>query len=120
MNLYIDDDSVDPLLIRLLRQAGHDVQRPQDVGKMGNHDAVHMRHAVTTSRVLLSHNHRDFQFLHELLIDARGHHAGILVVRRDNNRKRDLTPSDIVRAIANLLAAGATLADQLHVLNHWR
>ena len=120
MNLYLDDDSADPLLARLLRRAGHDVQVPQDVGRMGSHDAVHMRHAIDTSRVILTHNHRDFQFLHELLLAGGAHHAGILVVRRDNDRKRDLTASGIVRALTNLLAAGMAVADVLHVLNHWR
>jgi predicted nuclease of predicted toxin-antitoxin system len=120
MNLYLDDDSVRPLLIRLLRHAGHDVQLPRDVGRMGNHDAVHLRHAVQSNRVMLTHNHRDFQFLNELIMDAQGHHPGILVVRRDNDRKRDLTPSGIVRALTNLLAAQVPLADHLHVLNHWR
>ena len=66
MNLYLDDDSLDPLLVRLLRRANHDVQLPQDVGRRGNHDAAHMRHAVLTSRVLLSHNHHDFQLLLDL------------------------------------------------------
>jgi predicted nuclease of predicted toxin-antitoxin system len=120
MNLYLDDDSADPLLARLLRQAGHDVQLPQDVGRMGSHDAVHLRYAIDSGRVILSHNHRDFQFLHELLYAGQGHHPGILIVRRDNDRKRDLTASGIVRALANLLAAGIALADELHVLNHWR
>jgi predicted nuclease of predicted toxin-antitoxin system len=120
MNLYLDDDSVDPLLIRLLRRAGHDVQLPRDVGLMGSHDAAHLRHCVNSGRVVLTHNQRDFQFLHDLLVDAQGHHPGILVVRRDNDRKRDLTPSGIVRALTSLLAAGAALADHLHVLNHWR
>jgi predicted nuclease of predicted toxin-antitoxin system len=120
MNLYLDDDSVAPLLIRLLGQAGHDVQLPRDVGLMGSHDAVHLRYCVQTSRVILTHNQGDFQFLHDLLLDAQGHHPGILVVCRDNDRKRDLTPSGIVRALDNLLAAQAALADHLHVLNHWR
>jgi hypothetical protein len=120
MNLYLDDDSVSPVLVRLLQQAGHDVQLPRDVGRMGSHDAVHLRHAVRTGRVFLSHNHGDFQFLHDLLLDAQGHHPGILIVRRDNDRKRDLTPNGIVRALANLLAASVALADHLHVLNHWR
>jgi len=120
MNLYLDDDSVTPLLIRLLRHTGHDVQVPRDVGLMGSHDAAHLRQCVQTGRVMLTHNHSDFQFLHALLVDAQGHHPGILVVRRDNDRKRDLTPSGIVRALTNLLAAGVTVADQLHVLNHWR
>ena len=120
MNLYLDDDSVDPLLIRLLRRDSHDVELPRDVGRTGNHDADHLRHCVNTGRVILTHNHDDFQFLHSLVIDAQGHHPGILVVRRDNDRKRDLTASGIVRAIAKHLAAQAPLADQFQVLNHWR
>ena len=32
MRLYVDDDSVDPGLIRLLRRDGHDVQIPADAG----------------------------------------------------------------------------------------
>ena len=105
MNLYLDDDSADPLLARLLRQAGHDVQLPQDVGRMGSHDAVHLRYAIDSGRIILSHNHRDFQFLHDLVVDAQGHHPGILVVRKDNDPSRDLKPAGIVRAIRNLEAA---------------
>ena len=80
MNLYLDDDSVDAMLVRLLLQEGHDVQVPQAVGRGGSHDAVHLRHAIQTVRVILSHNQRDFQFLHELLSAAQGHHPGILIV----------------------------------------
>lgn len=120
MNLYIDDDSVAPLLIRLLRNSGHDVQVPRDVGAMGNADAAHLRHCIRAGRAIITHNHNDFQLLHDLLVEARGHHPGILAVRRDNDRKRDLTSAGIVRALDKLLAAGAPVADQLTVLNHWR
>ena len=36
MRLYLDDDSADPRLIRLLRGDGHDVQTPADVGLAGS------------------------------------------------------------------------------------
>jgi hypothetical protein len=32
MRLYVDDDSVDPDLIRFLRRDGHDIQIPAGVG----------------------------------------------------------------------------------------
>ena len=32
MRLYLDDDTAFPLLARLLRQAGHDVELPADAG----------------------------------------------------------------------------------------
>jgi hypothetical protein len=38
MRLTIDDDSVDPGLIRLLRRDGHDVQIPADAGLLGSSD----------------------------------------------------------------------------------
>ena len=55
-------------------------------------------------RVLLSHNYRDFEELHDLILAAQGHHPGLLVIRKDNDPRRDLKPSGIVRAIANLTA----------------
>jgi predicted nuclease of predicted toxin-antitoxin system len=120
MNLYLDDDSVDAVLIRLLRQAGHNVQIPADVGTSGEDDSVHLAHAIREDRVLLSHNHRDFRNLHNLIVQAQGHHPGILIVRKDNDPTRDLKPPGIVRAIRNLEQAGVPLRDEYHILNQWR
>jgi predicted nuclease of predicted toxin-antitoxin system len=120
MRLYLDDDSASTLLARLLRQAGHDVQLPADVGMAGEEDPVHLLQALREHRVLFSHNHHDFENLHNLIIFSGGHHPGILVVRKDNNPKRDLDERRIVRAIGRLLAAGVPLADHFYVLNHWR
>jgi hypothetical protein len=46
MRLYLDDDSVDAGLIRLLRRDGHDVQVPADVSLAGSSDQVHLAHAI--------------------------------------------------------------------------
>jgi len=120
MNLYLDDDSVDTLLVRLLRQAGHDVQIPADVGMSGEEDSVHLAYAIGADRVLLSDNHRDFRNLHNLVMQAKGHHSGILIVRKDNDPTRDLKPAGVVRAIRNLEQAAVPLKDEYHNLNHWR
>jgi predicted nuclease of predicted toxin-antitoxin system len=120
MRIYLDDDSAAPLLARLLRQAGHDVQLPADIGLTGEDDAVHLTHAAKDDRVLLTGNHRDFLNLHNLVMQVHGHHPGILVVRRDNDPKRDLTPPGIVRAIRNFLAANIRVPDEYVILNHWR
>ena len=103
-----------------IRQASHDVQVPTDAGLSGEDDAVHLTYAIKNGRVLLTGNHRDFLNLHNLLMQAAGHHPGILVVRRDNDPTRDLTPSGIVRAIRNLLAANVPVPDDYVILNHWR
>ena len=120
MRLYLDDDCVDPLLARLLVHAGHDVELPRDVGLSGKPDPVHLKHAITSARVFVTKNYRDFEYLHDLLMAAQGHHPGIFVVRQDNDPKRDLTPHGIVRAIANLEASNVPIPDGYHVLNHWR
>jgi hypothetical protein len=81
---------------------------------------VHLTHAVLDDRVLLTHNHDDFDELHNLVRVVGGHHPGVLVVCRDNNPKRDLDQKGIVRAIGKLVAAGVSIADQFTILNHWR
>jgi predicted nuclease of predicted toxin-antitoxin system len=120
MRIYLDDDSAAQLLARLLRQAGHEVQIPADVGLSGEDDAVHLTHAVKDDRVLLTGNHRDFLNLHNLIMQVHGHHPGILVARRDNDPKRDLTPRSIVRAIRNFQTSNIPVLDEYVILNHWR
>src|SRR5262245_15122591 len=120
MRLYLDDDSAATLLVQRLRNAGHDVQLPHTIGLSGEPDPVHLTHAISDTRVLLTKNYRDFEYLHNLIVMAKGHHPGILVVRQDNDPKRDLTPRGIVRAIAKLETAGVPVVDSYHVLNQWR
>ena len=120
MNIYLDDDSAQHLLVRLLQAAGHTVETPAQSAMAGKKDPVHFAHAITKGFVLLTHNHDDFEPLNELVIVAGGHHPGILTVRKDNDRKRDLKPAGIVRAIHNLIAAGVPINDDLTILNHWR
>jgi predicted nuclease of predicted toxin-antitoxin system len=121
MRLYIDDDSVDPSLIRLLRRDGHDVQVPADVGLAGSSDHAHLAHAIRQQRAIVTRNYGDFDDLHDLVIlAANGHHAGILVVLYDNNPRNAMSPGDIARAVRNLEKAGVAIADSYHELNHWQ
>ena len=120
MRVYLDDDMAAVLLAQLLSQAGPDGQWPVDVNMVGEDDSRHLAHAARENRVLLSRNHDDFENLHDLVAAVGGHHPGILIVRKDNNPKRDLSFPGIVRAIANLLAAGVPIVDQFIILNHWR
>ncbi len=120
MNLYLDDNVASPLLAKLLRKAGHDVQLPTDVGLSGDDDPVHFRHAAKNGGAIITGNHDHFKDLHWLVVDLKGHHPGVLAVRRDNDPKRDLKPAGIVRALRNLENATAPIADQFIVLNHYR
>ena len=119
MRLYVDDDSADPQLIRLLRRDGHDVQAPADVGLTGQRDQVHLAHAIRDQRAILTRNAADFKALHDLVVfAARGSHAGILIVLFDNNPRNNMSTGDIVRAVRNLEKAGVTITDSYHELNH--
>lgn len=120
MKVYLDDDSSSTLLVRLLRREGHDVITPADIAMAGSSDAEHFKKAIELDRVLITHNHDDFFQLDELIRTAGGHHPGLLVARRDNDKTKDMKPGDIARAVRNLIAAGVPLADELHILNHWR
>ncbi len=119
MRLYLDDDSVDPGLIRLLRRDGHDVQIPADVDLGGRSDQAHLAHAIRDRRAVLTRNYGDFQDLHDLVVSAaNGHHAGILVVLFDNNPRNTMSSGDIARAVRNLENAGVAIVDSYHELNH--
>ena len=107
-------------MAQLLRQAAHDVQLPADVGLAGRNVPIQLTHAIRQNRLFLTGNYEDFENLHDLIRQAGGHHPGILVIRRDNDPKRDLTARGIVVAIKNLLAANVPVPDQLIILNHWR
>lgn len=121
MRLYIDDDSVDGGLIRLLRRDGHDVQIPADVGLAGRSDQVHLAHAIREQRAILTRNYDDFDDLHVLVVVvAKGHHEGILIVRYDDNPRNNMSSRDVARAVRNLEAAGVPIADTRHELNHWQ
>jgi hypothetical protein len=120
LRIYIDDDLAGPLLATLLRRAGHDAVLPSSLGLTGETDPVHLTNAICERRVLLSGNHDDFEELHALILASSGHHPGILVVRSDNDRRRDLKPPGIVGAIRNFCDADVPLDDAFYVLNHWR
>ncbi len=120
MRLHLDDDAASTLLGKLLRRAAHDVQMPSEIGMRGAPDPVHLTRAIADGRICLTKNHDDFWLLHNLIIQAQGHHPGIFVVRQDNDPTRDLTPKGIVRAIRKFETAGVPIRNEFVVLNHWR
>jgi hypothetical protein len=83
-------------------------------------DSVHFRRAVQEGRTILTHNYDDFEDLHWLVIDAGGGRPGVLIMRRDNPKRRNMKPHDIVRAIRKLEMVGAPIANQCDELNHWQ
>ncbi len=120
MNLYLDDDTAKKQLIARLIKAGHPVVQPVDAGLSGVSDPRHLLYAIQQDLLLLTKNHDDFRDLHLLLQAAGGRHPGILAIRADNNTKRDMNDGDIARALRKLEQSGIPLANEFHILNHWR
>ena len=61
MQLYLDDDSVDSALIRLLTAAGHDVLIPAAAGTARQEDAIHLMRSIQTKWVAHDPQLRRFQ-----------------------------------------------------------
>jgi len=120
MRLYLDEDLESRDLVRALRKAGHDFQIPLEVGMTGENDTVQLTYAVREDRVFLTGNYEDFEELHHLVLQCGGSHPGIFTIRKDNDRRRDMKPHQIVRAIANIESFLETTQGGIFCLNEWQ
>jgi predicted nuclease of predicted toxin-antitoxin system len=120
MNLYQDDNIADRSLAAALRRAGHTVSRPADFGLAGASDPRHFERAIRENLVLLTKDNDDFQDLHNLVLASGGRHPGLVVVRLENDARRDMKTKHIVAALRRLEQAGIPLGNQWVVLNQWR
>src|SRR5205809_1300294 len=109
MNLYLDDDSAKAGLIVLLRQTGHRALNPMECGTVGATDARHFEYATRNGLVLLTRNYDDFVELHDVVQAAGGTHQGILVIRMDNDPRRDMTDRSIAFSIHKLESANVPI-----------
>jgi Domain of unknown function (DUF5615) len=86
----------------------------------GESDASQLAHSAREDRVIISRNYYDFEDLHDLFQTVGGSHRGIFIVREEKDRRRIMKAADIVRAIANGLAAGVAIGNEYIILNAWR
>jgi predicted nuclease of predicted toxin-antitoxin system len=115
LELLIDEDSLAKPLVKTLRKAGHDVVTVNEVGLGSQADLVVLNYARENNRILLTHNCRDFEDLHQ----EDPNHPGILAIYRDADSSKNMSRQAIVRAIANLEATNIPLAKQFISLNQW-
>jgi hypothetical protein len=120
MRLYLDDCVDDRLLIRMLRDHGHDVLSPREEGTSGQSDLLHLQDAARQSRVLLTKDTDDFEDLREEWHEAGRVHAGMILVFEEHLRSKNMTPAQVLTAIGRLEGSGIPLENDAHVLNHWR
>lgn len=115
LRLLIDEDCQDKVLVRLLREAQHDVITANEANLTGQPDLIVFGYAIRENRVILTFNCQDFEVLHQ----THPNHSGIFVVYQEANPFKKMSFKAIVRAIFNLETANIFLADQFISLNHW-
>lgn len=120
MRLLIDEDAQAKWLVNLLRQAEHDVETVSEAGLSGREDAAVLDYTRQTYRLLLTYNCDDFKILH----DQQVSHAGILAIYDESDSSKNLTYSEIVRAIEARQGyahqIGWSLSGEFIALNHKR
>jgi hypothetical protein len=118
--LYLDECLDSDLLIALLRAAAYSVEYPHHARTIGWDDLDHLEFAASRGYLLLTQNVDDFLDLHDEWRVRGQAHSGIALIYQDNVRGKDMEPADIVRAVGNLLTSGIPIANEVHILNHWR
>jgi hypothetical protein len=113
LRLCLDENLRSKELRSRLQAGGHEVLDPD----LGISDPEVCEFAQRHSAVVLTGNAVDF----EPLARASERHAGLLLVYRENDRRRDMTSADIATAVGNVDAANDRGIDgQVVVLNQFR
>ena len=120
LTIYLDDCSDDNRLIHSLTLAGHTAISPRSTDTKGWEDGDHLRYAATHGYCLLTLNPADFRRLHRDWQERGCTPSGIFVIYRDNNIRKDMNYTDIVRSIANVLASNLPIVNEIYTLNQWR
>lgn len=83
IRLYLDEDSMDRLLVQALRARSVDVITVNEAATGGFIDEQQFRWATSQGRVLFSHNIGDFCRLHAQFLSEGLPHAGIALLQQD-------------------------------------
>lgn len=96
IRVYIDEDAMSAALVAALRGYGFDVLTAHEAGMRGRSDPDHLRLASAEGRVLFGFNSRDYMRIHREILQAEGHHAGIVLLGKRS--------PDIGRQLRGLIA----------------
>jgi predicted nuclease of predicted toxin-antitoxin system len=115
LRLLVDEDTQAKRLVKLLREAAHDVLTVEEAGLEAHPDTQILEHARRQNRIVLTRNFEDFRALHEV----GPQHPGICAMYEDRDAAKNMTRPAIARALANPEASGLELAGQFVALNAW-
>lgn len=114
--LYLDECIYSKRLQRMLVDAGYQVRTPAMAGLIGHDDWAHFEYAQEHELVIITKDADDFECLHQ----EHPNHYGVLAVCEEAQRSKNMSYTDIVRAIENILQAEVSLAGEFYILNHWQ
>lgn len=118
LRLLLDEDTQANRLIRLLRDAGHDVETATEAGLIHKADTLVLSYARQNKRLVLTRNCAHFHTLHTSQVEP----AGVLAIFQ-HNTDTDLSDIQIVQAIAALEKFSQetdwAFGTEFVVLNQW-
>ncbi|MEI8016797.1 MAG: DUF5615 family PIN-like protein [Schlesneria sp.] len=114
--IYIDEDSMDRVLVAALRARGVDVLTALEADMIERDDAEHLAFATSSKRVLLTCNTGDFCQLHQDWLTAEEVHSGIVCMQQ----QAQSTGPRLRRLLRLFSTIGAEeMQNRLEFLNNW-
>lgn len=123
IKIYLDEDCDWNVLIAVLKKKGFTVISPRQVkmikklAKRRISDEEQLTFATSQGCVLLSRNKVHFPKIHRKWKKRKAEHAGILILYRHNNPKKDMSPGQIANAIGNIIKLNYSFQNQIYNLN---
>lgn len=116
IRLYLDDDSLDKVLVKALRDNTIDVVTTREARMAGRDDEEHLAYAAERGRVLCSFNTRDFCRIHRDWMDQNRSHSGIILAQQ-----RRYSPGEQMRRILRIVLSLSAddMKDRVEFLTSW-
>jgi Domain of unknown function (DUF5615) len=116
IRLYLDEDAMRKSLVFALRARSVDVLTAAEVEMINRSDQDHLATATASKRVLFTFNIADYCALHQIWMDGRRSHAGIIVAPQQR-----YTAGEELRRLMHILGSVSAedMQDRLEFLSAW-
>jgi hypothetical protein len=117
VRFYLDEDFAYGARLKAIRAVSIDVLSAREAGMLRRSDDDQLRYSTAASRLILTHNQRDFARIHKEWTRAETHHAGICIMVKE----LDYGPGEIARRLQILAETfrEAGTRDQLLFLSNF-
>jgi hypothetical protein len=116
VRLYLDEDSMRRSLVFGLRARNVDVQTAAEAHMINRPDEDHLTAASASGRVLFTYNAADYCALHQMWMNSKNTHAGIIVAPQ-----QQYSVGEELRRIMRLFSrcAAEQMQNRLEFLSSW-